>query len=414
MIGISLDIPEVAVRRTGGIPFPPVLNGVQPVLFADFTTEGTTNHYWFQGVKYAGFAAWKTAMSGTLTRATSANYFASGLLQTATSGNPRFPTDAGGIPLGLRLSGAQTELLLWNRDLTNVAWTATTMTVAKDQTGIDGTATSASSLLATAGNATILQSITDASSARMTGAWVKRLIGTGEIDITQDNGATWTPITVTGAYTFLTLPSATLTNPIIGFRIVTNGDQIAVDFVSHRKTAFIFDPIATTTVSVVQNADNLFAPTTGWVSTSGGTFAGTGAGLLGLANQVVMAFNNAGAFGAGNGALFRTNNAGNNTSYSFGGNGSTATIGSGGSNLASYKFAGIYDVPTTLQRVVDVNGVSVENSTLDFTGVNANRLQIGALTSSAGQQSYANIKSIAYWAVSASVVNAQLMLMTMP
>lgn len=414
MIGISLDLPEVAVRRVGGTPFPPVLNGVQPVFFADFTTEGTTNHYWFQGAQYAGVAAWNTAIGATFTRATNATYFAGGLLQTAGSGSLRFPTDASSVPQGLRLSGAQTELAIQNRDLTNVAWTATTATVAKDQTGVDGAATAASSILATAGNATVLQSITSGSATRITGAYVKRLTGTGEIDITQDNGATWTPITITGAYVFYTLPAATVTNPVIGFRIVTNGDKIAVDFVSQRIASFIFDPIATTTVSVTQNADTFFFPTTGWISVAGGTMASSGSGQLGLANQTAMATNNAGTFGTGNGSLLRLNSAANNVSYAFGGNGSTASLSSGGSNIASYKCAGIYDISTTLERIVDVNGASFENNTLDFTGVNANRLQVGVLNGSASQQAYVNMKSIAYWNVSASVINAQLMLMTMP
>lgn len=414
MIGISLDIPEVAVRRAGGVPFPPVLNGVQPVFFADFTTEGTTNHYWFQGVKYAGFAAWNTAISGTFTRATNATYFAGGLLQTATSGNPRFPTDASSVPQGLRLSGAQTELAIQNRDLTNVAWTATTATVAKDQTGVDGAATAASSILATAGNATVLQSITSGSASRITGAYVKRLVGTGEIDITQDNGATWTPIVPTASYTFLTLPAATVTNPVIGFRIVTNGDKIAVDFVSQRVAAFIFDVIPTTTVSVTQNADTFIFPTTGWLSLAGGAWAASGSAVLNVSTQTAMATNNAGTFGAGNGSVARVNSSGNNVSYQFAGNGTAASLTTGGSSASSYKFAGIYDIPSTLQRVVDANGTSAENSTLDFTGVNANRLQIGALNSGGSQQEYANVKSIAYWNVSASVINAQLMLMTLP
>lgn len=414
MIGISLDIPEVAVRRVGGIPFPPVLNGVQPVFFADFTTEGTTNHYWFQGVQSAGFSAWKTAVGGTFSRAASATYTASGVVQTATSGNPRFPTTSAGVPTGLRFTPAQTELTLQNRDLTNVAWTATTATVAKDQTGADGNATSASSILATAGNATVLQSITDASSVRMTGAYVKRLIGTGEIDITQDNGATWTPITITGSYAFYTLPSATLANPVLGFRIVTNGDKIAVDFVSHRKTAFILDAIPTTTVSVTVPVDNLFFPTTGWISAIGGTWAASAAGTAGIANQAVLTFNNAGTFGAGNGALLLENTGGNNQSFSMGGSGTSAGPGSGASSITAFKIAGIYNIPTTLQRAVDVNGATAENSTLDFTSVNATRQQVAALDGSGTFQFAGDIKSIAYWNVAASVINAQLMLLTMP
>lgn len=413
MIGISLDIPEVAVRRTGGIPFPPVLNGVQPVFFADFTTEGTTNHYWFQGVQYAGFAAWNTALSGTFTTP-GKTYTQAGVVKTGGSNTGRFPTNAAGVPTGFRMTTAQSEICLWNRDLTNVAWTATTATVAKDQTGADGTATAASSILATAGNATVLQSITAGSATRVTGAYVKRLVGTGEIDITQDNGATWTPITITGSYAFYTLPAATVTNPVVGFRIVTNGDKIAVDYVSQRAASFVFDVIPTTTVAVSPTNDAFAIPTAGWLSLAGGTWAGSGAATQGLATQVAMATNNAGTYGAGNGSLFRVNTNNNNTSEDYGGNGTNIAIASGGSPTSAFCFAGIYDIPSTLQRAADLNGAHAENNTLDFTGVNANRLQVGMLNGGGSQSFNGDLKSIAYWNVSASVINAQLMLMTMP
>jgi hypothetical protein len=249
-------------------PFPewvPTAVGVPATIFANFTTEGAANHYWANGLQYAGSSAWKTALSATYTRSTSATFTQSGVVQTALSGVMRFPTDVNGNALGIRLTGAQTELCLWNRDLTNAVWTATTATVAKDQTGADGGANAASSILATAGNATVLQSITSTSQNRITGAYVKRLTGTGTINITQDN-ATFTPITVTAAWTLFTIPNATTANPVLGFQIVTNGDKIAVDFVSHRAGAgigFVADVIATTTVTASQVADSFSFPFAG-------------------------------------------------------------------------------------------------------------------------------------------------------
>jgi hypothetical protein len=202
-------------------------------------------------VQYAGFSAWKAAVGGTYSRASTATYLSSGVVQTATSGNPRF------LSTGLRLTGAQTELCLWNRDLTNAAWTASNVTVAHNQVGADGTASAASSLTATAGNGTVLQAITSASQARVMGAYVKRITGTGTINITQDNGGTWTSIVPTASWSFYSLPSATVANPTVGFQIVTNGDVIAVDFVSERIGLVIPDVIPTTTVSAAQAADSL-------------------------------------------------------------------------------------------------------------------------------------------------------------
>jgi hypothetical protein len=156
---------------------------------------------------------------------------------------------------GVLIEDARTNVVLHNRDLTNVAWTPTNITAAKDQVGIDGVANAASSLTATAGNGTILQAITLASSARFQSAFVKRITGTGTIEMTMDNGATWTGITVTSSYTQLSIPTQTLANPTVGFRIVTSGDAIAVDFVQNENGTSKTSPIPVTTVAVARATD---------------------------------------------------------------------------------------------------------------------------------------------------------------
>jgi len=167
----------------------------------------------------------------TFTRASSATYFdVTGILRTASDNIPRFDYDITTlVPLGLLIEDAKTNFCLYNRDLTNAAWVVTNVTAAKNQTGIDGVTNSASSITASNSNGTILQTITSASAARATSAYVKRITGTGVIEMTQDNGTTWTAVTVTSAWTRVTIPSATVTNPVIGFRIATSGDAIAVD-----------------------------------------------------------------------------------------------------------------------------------------------------------------------------------------
>lgn len=158
---------------------------------------------------------------------------------------------------GLLIENARTNVVLWNRDLTDAAWTASNITTAKDQTGPDGVSNSASSITASAGNGTILQAITLASSARYQSAWVKRLTGSGVINMTMDNGATWTAITVTAGWTKVEIPTQTLANPTVGFRIVTNGDAIAVDFVQNEDGAFASSPIPTTTAAATRAADSV-------------------------------------------------------------------------------------------------------------------------------------------------------------
>jgi hypothetical protein len=159
--------------------------------------------------------------------------------------------------LGLLIEDARTNVVLWNRDLSNAAWIKTNITAAKDQTGVDGGANAASSLLATAANGTALQAITLASAAAFQSAYVKRLIGTGTINMTMDNGATWTVIAPTSNWTLLSIPTQTLANPTVGFRIVTNGDKIAVDFVQNENGAFGSSPISTTTTSATRAADSV-------------------------------------------------------------------------------------------------------------------------------------------------------------
>lgn len=159
--------------------------------------------------------------------------------------------------LGLLVEDSRTNVVLWNRDLTNVVWTPTNITAAKDQTGPDGVSNSASSLLATAGNGTILQSITLASSARAQSAYIKRITGTGTINMTMDNGSTWTAVTVTANWNQVSIPTQTLANPVVGFQIVTSGDAIAVDFVQNENGIFATSPIPTTTVAVARAGDTV-------------------------------------------------------------------------------------------------------------------------------------------------------------
>ncbi len=73
--------------------------------------------------------------------------------------------------------------------------------------------------------------------------------------MTMDNGSTWTAVTVTAAWTAVSIPTQTLANPTVGFRIVTNGDAVAIDYVSNENGIFRTSPIATTTASATRQAD---------------------------------------------------------------------------------------------------------------------------------------------------------------
>lgn len=152
----------------------------------------------------------------------------------------RFDNTTGGTALGLLLEESRTSVVLYARDLTNAAWTKTNITATLNQTGIDGVSNSASSITASAGNGTVLQSITLASSQRSQSAYVKRLVGSGTIFMTTDGGTTWVDVTsqISASYALVSIPAQTVTNPNVGFKITTNADSIAVDWVQNENGAF--------------------------------------------------------------------------------------------------------------------------------------------------------------------------------
>lgn len=196
-----------------------------------------------------------TLTGETFARSTTATYFdANGILQTAGVNVKRDAHYVNGVRTTL-LETTRTNVVLWNRDLTNAAWVKTGCTVVRNGTGIDGVASSCSTVTATAPNATILQSITLASSQRAQTAYVQRGVGTGTVQMTMDGGATWTTLPLATFWIRFTIPSQTIANPQIGFKIFTSGDSIAVDFVQNENGQNPSSPIATTSAAVTRASD---------------------------------------------------------------------------------------------------------------------------------------------------------------
>lgn len=225
----------------------------------------------------------------TLTRDSTATYFDSaGVLQTAAVNAPRFDYDPVALTIkGLLIEESRTNVVLHDRDLTNAAWTKTNVTAAKNQTGIDGVAASASSITATAANGTVLQAIVLASSARFQTAYVKRLTGSGTVEMTMDGGTTWTPIAVTGAWTRVSIPTQTLANPNVGFRLVTSGDAIAVDLVQNENGTFATSAIPTTTDAVTRAKSDA---TLAYAATAGNAVVVEAITAAGAGTQVLASF----------------------------------------------------------------------------------------------------------------------------
>ena len=180
---------------------------------------------------------------------------ASGLLVPSVANTPRIEYDAAGNLLGLLVEATRTNLGLYSNDLTNAAWVKSNTTAAKTSTGPDGVASSASRLTASAGNGTCLQSVTSGSATRAYSVWLKRITGTGNVDLTVDNASTWTTKTITSDWTRVDISQAAVTNPIFGIRIVTSADAVDVWCNQLESAAFPSSAIPTTTGSVARAAE---------------------------------------------------------------------------------------------------------------------------------------------------------------
>jgi hypothetical protein len=255
-----------AIGFNGGLldPFPWALSsgGVQATLDIDFVNNLAKN----------GTAAPTIASLLTCTRATPSNATytnAAGAISYFAADTLRYGDN------GLLVEESRANLALQASDFTNASWTKSNMTTAKTATGPDGVANSASTLTASAGNATALQAITSGSAARITSVYLKRRTGTGNIDLTQDNGSTWATKVITSSWVRYEIASVTSTNPTVGIRIVTSTDAVDVFIFQHELGAIITSPIPTTTVAVTRAADDVACTGSNfssWYNTSEGTF----------------------------------------------------------------------------------------------------------------------------------------------
>jgi hypothetical protein len=146
-------------------------------------------------------------------------------------------------------------LALHSRDLTNAVWSGTTVTTAKNAVGADGTASGATTITATAASGTVLQALSHASQSRVFSAYIRRVTGTGAIQLTTNGGTNWTTVTISSLYTQVACAAQTVASGTIGIRMAVSGDVIEVDFAQGEVGPVATSPIATTTGSVTRNAD---------------------------------------------------------------------------------------------------------------------------------------------------------------
>ncbi len=137
----------------------------------------------------------------------------------------------------------------------------------------------ASTCTALSTGATVIQVLTAPAAQRNSSFHIKRRSGSGVVQVTRDNGATWTPIASLlsqslwrrvvssevpgcGGGNCIVVPAMTsgIANPGIGLRIMTSGDSIDVDFVQEEESAVASSPIHTNGMSAHRAQGFIEAP----------------------------------------------------------------------------------------------------------------------------------------------------------
>jgi hypothetical protein len=311
---------------------------------------------------------------------------------TAAAWSPRIDYDATGACRGLLIEEARTNLCGQPCDLTAAGWTASNVTAAATQAGPDGVANSASSITAGADAGTILFAITSASAARATSAYVKRLTGTGAVEMTQDGGTTWAAVTVTSAWTRVTITSATVTNPSVGFRMATNTDAIAVFGVQCETGAFATSvlPSPAALARTADNASITGANFSAWYRADEGTI---------FAEWSAIAFTQRSASitdGTQNNAIALTATTTGSSVDTYVSNSYQGAAGPNNTNVVDvvYRQAGAYkanDAQGALAGLVAVTDVAYSVPTVD-------RLLLGQGRAGTSQMNNGYLRRVAYYA----------------
>jgi len=375
--------------------------GDNMTVYAGYSGQGTgffdtLGAYWAWG---AQLEPGLTASPVYLTDSTSTGYF----------NTPRFDYDPITLtPRGLLIEATATNLLNWSESFasslgTNNNWADTSIARTAGQAD-PANGTTAIRFTASAGNATVISSAAIGTSAQRTfSVWLRRVTGTGNIQFTTNNGATWSTQAITSSWVRYTF-AATTEAQQVGIRIVTSADAIEIWGAQLEAGSGASSYIPTGASQGTRAADSCAIPLSafGFSTTAGTLYAdwyrknsdsGSGAGGPWSTDYTTS-------------RLFTVQNAtASNSVYlaSFGGqsfipNGSTRNKAA-----ATYGAWTGSVVPSTFC----VNNSAVTSASRDFNPSTATYLTIGAASSSAGSSpAYGvatrdwlnnSIRSIKYW-----------------
>lgn len=206
------------------------------------------------------FVAEDSTMRFTVSRNTTATRVnSSGLIESVASGVPRIDWLGQSCPALLVEVSGQNQAL-WSRDLSvSGTWAASGITAVRNAVGADGAASGATTLTATAASATITQNISHASQSRIFSAYMRRVSGTGQIQLTTNGGTNWQTVTLTSAFALFDSGAQTVASGQVGIRMIASGDVIEVDFTQAEVGSVPTSPIPTTAAAVSRAADSISA-----------------------------------------------------------------------------------------------------------------------------------------------------------
>jgi hypothetical protein len=221
---------------TDGLPFTPSM-----LIVPQFYKDGNL----YQDVP--PFVAEDSTMRFTVSRNTTATRVnSSGLIESVASGVPRIDWFGQSCPALLVEASGQNQAL-WSRDLSvSGTWAASGITAVRNAVGADGAASGATTLTATAASATITQDISHASQSRIFSAYMRRVSGTGQIQLTTNGGTNWQTVTLTTAFAPFNSGAQTVASGQVGIRMIASGDVIEVDFTQAEVGPVPTSPIPTT------------------------------------------------------------------------------------------------------------------------------------------------------------------------
>jgi hypothetical protein len=128
---------------------------------------------------------------------------------------------------GKTVAKAEENLLLRSQEY-SATWTVTNLTPVTAKTAPDGTST-ATEFTASSANATLTQSVTAIAGDYTFSVFLRRVTGTGNVDISSHSAGTWVTQTLTSTWTrFTVTQTLTAGARTPGIRVVDSGDVIEV------------------------------------------------------------------------------------------------------------------------------------------------------------------------------------------